>query len=244
MSLPILDLDVGNSRIKWRFGTGANVRRGMLLRVEGWLDPNWNARMKPRRIRISSVAGRVANAELIRALEARFDVPVEFARTTRRVGHVICGYRDPTKMGVDRWLAILAGWRMVSGSFIVVDLGTAATLDFVDGAGRHRGGYIVPGIMSTIRALGADTARVQITAGPGTGALSPGGSTIECVQRGAERMLVDFVEQSVARFRRSGQHCSSLLVTGGDAAAVSAHLNPPFRLVPELVLDGLAVALP
>ena len=93
-------------------------------------------------------------------------------------------------------------------------------------------------------ALGADTARVQVTARRGSDALSPGGSTVECVQRGAERMLVDFVEQSVARYRRSGEHCSSLLVPGGGAAAVSTHLTPPFRLVPELVLDGLGVALP
>ena len=149
-------------------------------------------------------------------------------------------------MGVDRWLCLLAARQIVPGPFVVVGTGTAATLDFVDHTGVHRGGYIVPGFRSLIGALGASTAQVQVKvrAGATSASLEPGVDTRECVERGTSLMLLDFVEQSIARFLRTDEHRASIVITGGDAATVSAHLTAAHRWVPDLVLDGLAVALP
>jgi type III pantothenate kinase len=241
----ILDIDVGNSRVKWRVG-GDGGRRGAFRRADGWLDSTWTKTgFDPARIRISSVAGARANDELRRALRERFGITPQFAKPVRARGGVTCGYRTPSQMGVDRWLGLLAARQLVPGSFVVVGIGTAATLDFVDHAGLHCGGYIVPGLAALIRALGSSTAQVQI-GGSRTvpESLAPGVDTRECVERGTARMLVDFVEQSIARFLRNGEHDASIVMTGGDASAVSAHLSRPHRYVPDLVLDGLAVALP
>lgn len=244
MTVATLDLDIGNSRVKWRYlHHGGRVERGAFDRIEGWLDPRWD-RIRPRRIRVSSVAGLLANKEFRRAVALRFGVNAEFARSSRRRGGITCGYEDPRGIGVDRWLAMLAGWRLFSGAFVVADFGTAATLDFVDGAGAHRGGYIVPGLMTMIGSLGRTTARVRVGTRRQQPSLALGLDTVSCVQQGVQRMLTDFVEQSVARFRSSCDHRAALILTGGDAAAVSAHVKTPFAVVPDLVLDGLEVALP
>ena len=76
-------------------------------------------------------------------------------------------------LGVDRWLALVAAWNMVRQPAVVADLGTAATLDFVAGDGRHVGGYIVPGPGLMAKALARDTARVRVSGdlarGPASG---------------------------------------------------------------------------
>jgi type III pantothenate kinase len=245
MTVATLDLDVGNSRVKWRYVARDRVERGAFDRAEGWLDPNWNGKtFRPRRVRVSSVAGVAANRGLHRAVLSSFDVRAEFARSTSRRAGVTCGYDTPSALGVDRWLAMLAGWKHLSAAFVVADVGTAATVDFVDGGGVHRGGYIVPGLGAMVTALGSKTARVRVGDLDDQPSLAPGSDTTACVHRGVHRMLIDFVHRSVTRFRTSSDHRAHLLITGGNAAAVSAHIDLVFEVLPELVLDGLGVALP
>ena len=241
-----LDVDVGNSRVKWRYTADSHVVRGVFDRASAALDDaltaTWDRSLRPSRIRVSSVAGAEFDATLANSLSATFAQPPRFARTGRTAGGVTCAYRDPARMGVDRWLMLLAGWSLVRARFVVASLGTASTIDFVDASGNHRGGYIVPGPVPMIEGLSASTAGVRVAPPSVFESLEPGDDTVRCVQHGVARMLVDFVEQSVTRFDREGP--ASLLLCGGGVEAIRGHLAVPSRWEPDLVLDGLAVALP
>jgi type III pantothenate kinase len=246
-----LDLDVGNSRVKWRLSDPA---QGVVLESAEprTAEPSFvehSGRLSGRkveRVRISSVAGSEWNQGLAEHLQARFGVVAEFARSGEP-DIVTCGYADPTSLGVDRWLAVLGAWCRCEGDAVVVDCGTAVTVDFVQRPGRHLGGYIVPGVTLMVDALFRQTADVKVPKVPGMDPqldLTPGISTVQAVQRGVVRMLADFLDASVVRFQDRCHDRAHVLVCGGDADIIAPHMTASAEVIPGLVLDGLAVALP
>jgi len=249
----ILDLDVGNSRLKWRL---SDPVLGEVLEAAEPRMPEPSlmglSGRRVERVRISSVAGTEWNQDLARHLEARFGVVAEFARSGQP-GIIACGYVDPTLLGVDRWLAVLGAWRRCAGDAVVIDCGTAVTVDFVRRPGRHLGGHIVPGVALMVDSLLRQTADVKVPKVPKVPkaqamdpqiALAPGRSTAEAVQRGVVRMLADFLDASVARFQDQCHDRAHVYVCGGDADIIAPHMTASVDAIPGLVLDGLAVALP
>lgn len=196
---------------------------------------------RPRRVRIACVAGD--RDGIAGRFEDAYGVPPEFARTTPELAGVTCGYDEPARLGVDRWLALVAAWNAVRRAVAVVDLGTAATLDFATADGRHQGGYIVPGLGLMAAALARETAGVRV-AGDLAPDLAPGRNTAQAVRRGSTAMLLDFIEASVGRFADAGADSPEVFLTGGDAELLAERLPFALRVEPDLVLDGLDLALP
>ena len=245
----ILELDLGNTRGKWRLlGAGEVVARGTLVVADihsGHLPEQW-MRLQPRRVRAANVAGREAAAGLEQALRAELGLPVEFARVEPCCAGVTCAYREIERLGVDRWLAVLAAHDRDAGPALVVDCGSAVTLDLLDTGGLHLGGYILPGLELMRRALYRDTAAVQVPPGFAAGmSLAPGDSTEQAVSRGLPLMVLGAMERALQYLRRErGATRPRLWLTGGDADLISSLCEWPHELVPELVLDGLALSNP
>jgi type III pantothenate kinase len=239
-----LDIDAGNSRIKWRLRLGERLTSGAFAH-SGRIDLlDRLPAASPERVRVANVASFGRSEALRDALQGRYGVAPLFAKTRRACGGVTCGYTDPSRFGVDRWMAIVAARQLTADAFAVADLGTAATLDFVNGAGLHLGGYIVPGVQSMVDALFRRTADVQVRF-EYPQCLQPGANTPDAVNRGVLAMLCAFIEIFTNRFEqdhRVGR--ASLFVSGGDADVVSPHLQRPHTVVPDLVLDGLSIAIP
>ena len=152
--MPILDIDMGNTRTKWRCAdeTGA-------LPAPELPRPA----VVPDRVRVASVLGdQVGIAAEIRR---RFSVEPEFAATSASLAGVRCGYREPHRLGVDRWLSVVAAWQRAHHALAVISVGTAACADFVDADGRHAGGYIAPGLNLLADVLVRRTADVRPEAG-------------------------------------------------------------------------------
>lgn len=196
---------------------------------------------RPRRVRIACVAGD--SRAIAERFEGAYGVRPEFAEATPELAGVTSGYDEPTRLGVDRWLALVAAWNAARRAVVVVDLGTAATLDFVTADGRHQGGFIVPGLGLMAAALARDTAGVRV-AGDLAPDLGPGRNTAQAVRRGSTAMLLDFIEASVGRFADTCGDAPEVFLTGGDAELLAGRLSFGVRVEPDLVLDGLALALP
>ena len=228
----VLDVDIGNTRTKWRMGDV----RGASAGIDTPALPT-----KPDRVRIACVGGD--RTEVAKRFLAAYRVVPEFAETAPELAGVRCGYDEPTQLGVDRWLACVAAWNVVGGAVAVVDLGTAVTLDFVTGDGRHLGGYIVPGLGLMATVLARETVGVRVAADLAP-RLDPGRDTAQAVRRGSTVMLVDFIEASVARFARDCAGVPTVVLTGGDAELIVDRLAGEPRVAPDLVLDGLGLALP
>ena len=235
-----LDLDIGNSRTKWRFAGASGSLKSP--RIPTLAD----AAERPDRVRISAVAG--ARDRLAAAVEARFGIAPEFAEVSRELAGVVCCYDDPKRLGIDRWLALVAAWQRVRGAVAVVDAGTAITVDLVDDRGRHQGGYIVPGIGLMRRSLAGETrdlALPKLLADlDDAGLPPPGKSTDAAIAGGTLAMPIAFLNAVLARFTASSSTGVTTFLCGGDAHLLRHRLASPTRVEPALVLDGLAIALP
>lgn len=238
----VLDLDIGNTRLKWRW-TADVVRRGALTR-SAEIVAGLPLEFAPKRIRVCSVAGAPFDRTLAVELSARYGIEPEFAHVTEAVAGVRCGYDDPRQLGVDRWLAVIGAWQRAHGAAVVVDVGSACTVDLLGPEGVHRGGYIVPGISMMAAALYGHTALVKVRSDDVGGSAAPGRTTADAVARGSQRMLADFIDGCVARLRGECENRVSLMLTGGDARSLVGLLATAAEVVDDLVFEGLAWVLP
>ena len=199
-----------------------------------------------RRIRLGTVMGAALSQRFAEEAMERWGVVVEFARSSAAVGRVTNGYADPETLGVDRWLAVLAAYHRWRKAVLVIDLGTATTLDYVDESGQHLGGYIVPGTHLMQSALLKDTAAIDFGAPSQTlaGLVEPGRSTAEAVTWGTLLAVTHLLEGEIDRFGRQYPGGCVGVLCGGASREIVRHLKSNIIVVPELVLDGLSVALP
>lgn len=235
----ILQIDAGNTRIKWRVVNGskvihqghqltASVLAGEPLKLLGVTGL--------RLAQLSTVAGDTIISNLSKQLREQFDIDLNVAKVSAQVGVVSCGYSVPAKLGVDRWLAVLAAFQKTGRASVVVDAGSAVTIDLITGDGEHQGGYIVPGIRLMQDSLWKGTAQVKVGQLACSGNMyNPGTSTDDAVARGCTLMLVTLIE------RLAAEHDADLVITGGDAMLLKVQLSAQADFYADLVLDGLAV---
>ena len=250
----ILELDAGNSRIKWRLvdlagGGREKVAEGSVWALEKvpsvFLELGQQLESLPlsevERLLVADVRGAPFREAFSALMTEKWRLRPEFAVAQRQCGGVTSAYEDPESLGVDRWLAMLAAWRDAGAPCCVVGFGSAITLDLIDDEGRHQGGYIVPGIEVMREALGARSRALQFSEPARWGGVKSGRTTREAVEHGILGMVVGLLREV-----RGRQDDGSLrwYLAGGDARLLSRHLDWEHRVVPDLVMDGLSIALP
>ncbi len=234
-----LQLDVGNSSVKWRLMNGNDVvarntyrlgeesAQAVLLTCTETLDHLW----------ISSVAAPEAEVGLAALLKAQWGIDPWFARTEARTGVLRNSYEDPGLLGVDRWLAMLGARGRNEGRVCVVDAGSALTIDIVSATGQHEGGYIIPGSSLMERVLLSETGRVRFHETVGY-ALSPGTSTAEAVRHGIALAQAGAVHLALDE---AGSEPVDIVFCGGAGEELMQLVGRPGQWVPDLVFEGLAV---
>ena len=233
----ILELDAGNTFVKWRLLDRNQVcERGKFLTAsDEWIWPACCDHLTE--VRVASVAGKDVNNRLIDQIkELSACVPV-FAYTVRSVAGVENSYSDPSRMGVDRWLAMLAAYSECKRACCIVDCGSAITVDYLSDDGQHLGGYIIPGLRLLNAALLQNTAEVIVDQDIKTFDLSPGKNTSAAVTHGVN-YLFDSLCQKVCSDLEALSESSALYITGGDGALFQ-QLAGQGKYVPDLVMDGL-----
>jgi len=234
-----LQLDIGNTRAKWRLVNGNKViSRGdyqpndessqqRLLNCCESLDHIW----------ISSVTTAASELLLSRLLENQWGIVPWFARSESRTGSLINSYEEPSRMGVDRWLAMLAGRERKKSRLCVIDSGSALTIDIVSADGRHEGGYIIPGAALMERALLLDTDRVRFDEEVGYG-LSPGTSTAHAVRHGIALAQAGAITLAL---EQAASEPMTILFCGGAGQSLMELVDRGGEVVPDLVFEGLEI---
>ena len=154
---------------------------------------------------------------------------------------VVTGIRvdidNPREVGADRIANAVAAYRRYGGPIIVLDFGTATTLDAITAAGEYVGGAIAPGVTIAAEALFARAARlyrVEMTAP----ARAIGRNTVASMQSGIIFGYVGLVEGLVARFRQE-LGPARVIATGGLASVICRETAVVDEVVPALTLEGL-----
>lgn len=168
---------------------------------------------------------------------SRLNIPLRVIETEKKRFDLQNSYSKVEKMGVDRWLAMLAGQTITSKPFAVIDIGTAITCDFVVN-GQHLGGWITPGYTLMRDALVKNTARVTAHSHfPDN--FGVGQDTEECVAFGC-MAAVRGVYLSALDYLSSNQTDFSVIVGGGGKNMLAFAQFDGSILVANLVVLGLA----
>lgn len=241
----ILELDIGNTRVKWRLRAqdGTIGRRGACT-LEALLSGAGQVPLAGvGRLHGACVRGAESEAHVESWARAAGVPEVRFARAQAVVAGVTVAYAEPAQLGVDRWLCLLAAFDDAPGAACVVQCGSAITVDLLDADGRHHGGLIAPGLGLMRQSLLAGTDRVRFPPDALDALdLGPGRDTAGCVRAGITVAAVGLIERAVLHYRGICPG-ARVLLTGGDAPRIAPLLGFAGEACPELVLDGLGLAL-
>ncbi len=245
----MLLIDIGNTRIKSAVVVNGELQAWpeLATRAPDTLTA-WPLELvrdaAPTRVLVANVAGPEIAGELAQFAFEHWGVEAEFLRPRRTCAGMTTTYRDPLQLGVDRWLAALAGWTRQRGAVCVVDIGTALTVDVVTAAGQHRGGLIAPGPELMRRSLTAGTAQLRSQAIEVVDSFAD--NTADAISLGcsaAVRGLLADVRARLARLARDTTgDVFEWYLTGGGAAAITDLMPWPHHSDPLLVLRGLMIA--
>ena len=184
---------------------------------------------------VASVAGADVTTALLDRLAHRFG-RISVARTQSSCDGLRIAYAEPGRLGVDRFLALLAARGRSADPALVVGVGTALTIDLLDGDGLHRGGRIAPAPALMRAALHARAAQLAEAGGVYREFAD---DTDDALASGCEGAAIALVERSLVQASTLLSARPRLLVHGGGAAPVLQQLASA-ESAPGLVLEGLA----
>ena len=236
-------LDLGNSRLKVAPWDPA----GGLGAVQAWAHgaadfapsmQRWLTGVQPGdRCWLASVAGSEPTAAVAEAL-ARHGNPATRARTQAECAGVRIAYAEPARLGVDRFLGLLAAHARGPGPWLTVSAGSALTVDLLDGSGQHRGGVIAPSPEHMRAALAT---RFPALAYAGGEAHAFATDTADALAGGSLGAVAGLVERCQREATRRLGRAPTVLLGGGGADRLAAALEIDVEPAPALVLEGLAV---
>ena len=149
---------------------------------------------------------------------------------------------EPASLGADRAVNTIAAHALHAGDLIVIDFGTATTLDFSDYGGAYKGGIIAPGINLSLDALVAAAAklpRIAIEA-PAVNSVI-GRNTVDQMNIGIYWGYIAMIEGLVARMKAEVGRPVKVIATGGLATLFERHTSVFDAIEPDLTIQGLAI---
>ena len=228
-------IDAGNSFIKWAVVDGVDwPHRGVLPVGRAGELPQCMAGLKNiQQVWVSNVGGEEI-AGHIRAIKTGQGVETRFITSRAEQCGVCNGYSEPARLGSDRWAALIAAWHLVRAPCLVVNSGTATTIDALSGEGEFIGGLILPGVELMQRCLAAATAQLK----PERGEYAPfPRNTADALFSGAIQAICGAIMRQYALI---GNTNVPVVLSGGATGVLREHLvDIPLRVVDDLVLKGL-----
>jgi type III pantothenate kinase len=191
---------------------------------------------------VSNVSGPRLASLLTEVATQTWSLQPSFVQATAAAAGIRSAYAEPGKLGVDRWLAMIAAHDMVHGAVCVVSIGTAMTIDGLDAGGVHLGGLITPGPQLMVHSLLGGTSDIAARAG----AVQPTDAlfatdTATAIHNGARHALAALIARASQRIAEQVNAQPILMLTGGATPLIETLVPLGRRVVPDLVLRGLVV---
>ncbi len=254
----MLTIDIGNSRVKWAQIEHDNITgHGVFSYHENDFEKKLGLALLPLEsplMQISCVAGETIKLRFIKWLKYKNYTAYKFAQTMAVQCSVINSYKNPSQMGVDRWLAMLAAYDLCKQQkkdyICIIDCGTAITFDALNSEGEHMGGLIMPGFQTMLTSLDKGTGNIGIKQYSEMGLSQTAGlasATDIAITKGCSQMISGGLAGIVGQLpvlQSTSVHC---VITGGDGdwlanalpGALNKMKNVSFEYRPFLVMQGL-----
>lgn len=239
-------MDAGNSALKFCLEDDladqkiTTITHG-LYTIENQLD-KIAATKKLTRISLSSVYQSDLQEKIVRWSKKK---NIEFMQAESQAFYeqLTNAYKQPSQLGIDRWLAMIAIWEKQKSvhkkrqAYFVASCGTALTFDAVDADGQHLGGLIMPGVELMINSLLDNTAALKQADGLLSEDKQLADNTQDAIFRGAAYAVAALIETMMQKYDFVA---SQGYLTGGNAQLVAGLLPENISVKPALVLDGLS----
>ncbi len=235
-------LDIGNTNLKWAWlrdgelGTVTTVCH-IGSDIAALAAAEWSDGDAPSQIYASCVADQTLEDKLADWSKQNWGVEPLFVRATAQACGVINSYSEPERLGVDRWLSMIALHTNSPGPVCIVDCGTAVTVDVIGLEGQHLGGLILPGFGMMLQSLTENTSLTFESAVKSDGLLAT--DTETAVAAGGVIAVAALVEQIQREVAAEYSVVVDLVLTGGDAAILHKALRVTSKIDADLVLHGL-----
>lgn len=248
--MTFLAIDIGNTRLKWALYAeprpgAALISQGaeFLDHIERLAEGPWAQLAAPGSMLGCAVAGDAVRRRAEEQIEECFDCRPRWVVSSAAEAGVTSGYDHPTRLGADRWVAMIGARHRVLATgaprpMVVVMIGTAVTVEAVDVDGRFLGGLILPGHGIMLRALESGTAGLHVPTGDVR--MFPT-NTSDALTSGGTFAIAGAVERMRQHVRA---HCGvepACYMTGGAGWKMAPSMVSPFELVDGLIMDGLLV---
>ncbi len=245
-------IDAGNTRIKWQIGPKGEAKALAWAEKSQWVEQLLASAAKSQTISkfvIASVAPKPLRLWLAETLAANYaDVPVQWIKSRARCCGVKLAYPEVSQFGVDRFCALVAArHRCPDHAVVVINAGTAITIDYMAPSGQHEGGVIMPslavmkaGMNQLAPNLSNSWEKKSSEVGEETGWLAT--NTADALQLGSRWMLVSALSQTLGAMKAHAAPLPlAVVIGGGDAIALHGLLDPAAQVVEHLVLEGVKI---
>lgn len=226
-------LDLGNTRLKWRLGTGA-VHSASDLATFAQACATLP---KPAAILACVVGDEARFAAICELCQTQWQLPVQRLQVSHSALGVTNHYSPLSQQGCDRWAAVLgAKYRFPEQNLLIVSAGTALVIDTLRHDGHFLGGTISPGLGLMKASLQQATAKLPLADGHYQAFPN---NTHDAIETGCLRAMIGIIMQAFNIASLEGIPIQRIVLFGGDADKIQAQLNAPTQTVDNLVLDGL-----
>lgn len=227
----ILVVDAGNTSIKYTLFQESKViwqyRDEEALKI-------FHSMPQPDAMYVASVRSESATSDIVNTLQACFPTTaLQVLHSQAQACGVKNAYDEPARLGVDRWLTVIAAHHHIGGNLVIVDAGTAIKVDVVNTVGEHLGGYITPGLALMEQSLLTQTAKVRYVAEEVVSGNGLPNSTARAVAEGCHEMVLGFLDRI-----HSDYADYQWVVTGGDGEVLMEKLGISVIKQPYLVALG------
>lgn len=237
--------DIGNTRLKWAYYSDDGIHSSASLMAVDVdfleLKKVFNNLPQPDSIWVSNVGSEHILRLVVDSCCAVFELEPHVIKVSATCCGIDNNYQTQNTLGVDRWIAAIGARVVVAqGHVIVIDAGTAVTIDWLSTQNNFEGGVILPGFSLMHAALVHNTAGIQ-SEYFGTQKVI-GRTTEECVNSGVAYGLIGAIERIVNEMQQSIGEPTTVILTGGSAATIEAMANLDMIVQHDLVLLGVAKA--
>jgi type III pantothenate kinase len=235
-------IDIGNTQIKYVFqevGTAALFSEVTYCEYATFLSKlAKNTFSNVCTIIVANVKGN----EIVAAIESwasKHNIYFLQVHSQEKAFGVCSSYQKSTHLGIDRWLALIAAHQLYpKQNVIIVDAGTATTIDLLNANGQHLGGWIMPGIQTMYDSLLSNTQK--IIADPiNIASVAFGVDSSECLNYGIWAMTIGSVKEAIVQANKN-INLDKIVLTGGNGQQIADLLAEDCELVPELLFHGLS----
>ena len=231
--MSFLAIDIGNTRLKWALYAAPQPGAGLLDQGAAFLETidelaekDWHRLPEPHSMLGCVVAGDAVRRRVEMQMEL-WDLEPHWVVPSAREAGVVNGYDHPSRLGADRWVALIGAHGRVMA---------AVTVDALDANGRFLGGFILPGFGLMLKALEMGTAGLKVPTGD---VVEFPTNTSDALMSGGAHAIAGAVEQQVKRLQARTGVAPLLLMSGGAAVKLAPITGLPFETVDTLIFEGL-----